>query len=94
MLAPKGAFGGLPDKFVKELDFFKESMEGDNPVGGKVQMNPMPEIVKRMINKDSSVINQIKSDNFLLDSDKRIWTFPKFKSMSSVVKIADSILND
>ena len=57
-------------------------------------MNPMPEIVKRMITKDSSVINQIKNDSFLLESDKRIWTFPKFKPISSVVEIADSILND
>lgn len=38
---------GLPEALSNEIEIFKQNAEG--PFTGKVQMNPMPEIVKRMI---------------------------------------------
>ena len=37
-------------------------MDTDNPFGGKIQLNPiLPSNVKRMIIKDSNVIQKIKA---------------------------------
>ena len=36
-------------------------MENNNPIGGKLQLNPIPEVVKRMIIKDSNVFQKIKT---------------------------------
>ena len=57
-------------------------------------MSPIPEIVKRMLSKDSNVINRIKTESYTLDSDKRIWTFPKFKPISTVTQITEALINE
>ena len=49
----------------------------------------MPEIVKRMLKKDSTVINRLKYDAYQLPQDPRIWTFPKFKSLGAVNEMID-----
>jgi hypothetical protein len=94
MLSNRERFNGLPIEFAKELNFFKDEIENINPCSGKVQMNPIPEIVKRMISKDSNVINRIKLDSHTLDSDKRIWTFPKFKPINAVAHITEALINE
>ena len=76
ILTPREHFQGLPLEFFNELNFFRDEMDSRNPFGGKVQMNPIPEIVKRMIKKDTNVLNRIKSQNYKLDADERLWTFP------------------
>ena len=50
-------------------------------------MNPIPEIVKRMITKDPNVINRMKTESLSLSADSRIWTFPPFKPIDPVVQI-------
>ena len=82
-LTPREKFVGLPDDLAQELNFFKEEIETGHPISGNVQLNPMPEIVKRMIKKDSTVINRLKYDAYQLPQDPRIWTFPKFKSLGN-----------
>ena len=43
-------------------------------------MNPIPEVVKRMIMKDSNVIVRLRKDGYSLGIDERIWTYPKFNA--------------
>ena len=71
---------GLPAELAKEVVYFKDEVESNNPFGGKIQMNPIPEVVKRMILKDSSVIVRLRKDGYSLGVDQRIWTYPKFKA--------------
>lgn len=92
MMAEREKFRDLPTELSKELIYFREEIENNNPVGGKVQLNPIPEIVKRMLKKDSDVINRMKADTNVLESEKRIWTFPKFKPINTVVSITDALL--
>lgn len=58
---------------------------------GKLQLNPIPEIVKRMIKKDLNVVNRLKAHDNLLELDPRFWTFPKFRPIASVTKITDAL---
>ena len=78
-LSPRESFADLPTEFAEELNYFKDEIENNDPFGGNVQLNPIPETIKKMIIKDSKVLNRLKTENNLLDVDKRIWTFPKFK---------------
>ena len=94
MLSSREKFNGLPFELANELNYFKDEIENINPCGGKIQMNPMPEIVKRMIGKDSNVINRLKTDSNTLGSDKRIWTFPRFKPINSVAMITEALNNN
>lgn len=71
---------GLPVELAKEVAYFKDEVESNNPFGGKIQMNPIPEVVKRMIKKDSNVIVRLRKDGYSLGIDERIWTYPKFKA--------------
>lgn len=50
MLSPRERFLGLPTDLAQEVIFFKEEVGSDNHFGGKVQLNPIPENVKHMIN--------------------------------------------
>ena len=79
IITPVETLKYLPDELQKEILFFKEEIEGNNPFGGKIQLNPIPEIVKRMINKDSNVIKRLRADGYQLELDHRIWTFPRFE---------------
>lgn len=45
-------------------------------------MNPVPEIVKRMMKKDSNVVNRLKTETYALEMDNRIWTFPRFRPIN------------
>ena len=64
MLSPRQKFQGLPKDLASELNFFKDEVENTNPFGGKVQLNPIPEIVKRMITKDSKLIVRLRADGY------------------------------
>ena len=86
-LSPRESFIDLPAVFSSELNYFKDEIENNDPFGGNVQLNPIPDIVKKMIIKDSNVLNQLKSENNLLDSDRRIWTFPKFKPANDLANM-------
>ncbi len=80
VVSPKKHFSNLSESLRKQLEFFKDEIDNKNPFGGKIQLNPIPEIVKRMINKDSNVISRLRADGYQLDIDQRIWTFPRFES--------------
>ena len=78
MLCKRENLNGLSLELLNELNYFKDELESDNPFGGKIQLNPIPACVKAMILNDSDVIKRIKSETYVLESDKRVWTFPKF----------------
>ena len=42
-------------------------------------MNPFPDNLKTVINKEPTMINRLKSEKYKLELDDRIWTFPKFE---------------
>lgn len=70
----------LPVELCKELGFFKDEIDNNNPFGGKVQMNPIPEAIKLMINEDANQIVRLRDDDYKLKYDQRIWTFPCFET--------------
>ena len=60
MLSSKTAFAQLPQDLEVELCEFKDRIDEQNPTGGNFQLNPIPEAVKRMIQKDARVLNRLK----------------------------------
>ena len=42
-------------------------------------MNPFPDNLKTLINKEPTMINRLKSEKYKLELDDRIWTFPRFE---------------
>ena len=42
-------------------------------------MNPVPDKIKLMIRNDSNILNRLKTNTYLLEQDKRLWTFPRFE---------------
>ena len=54
----------LPEEFESEVMNFKDEVEGH--YARKIQLNQVPEIVKRMIQKDPNVIERLKSETFTL----------------------------
>ena len=86
MLCRRERLNGLPLELLNELNFFKDELEFDNPFGGKVQLNPIPTGVKQMILDDSNVINRLRTEQYPLESDQRIWTFPRYVPDSSDIQ--------
>ena len=63
-----------------------------NPSGGKIQLNQMPEIVKKMLRKDSNVLDRLKNDkNLCVKENSDIWCFPKFRTTTGISQITDAI---
>ena len=79
ILTPKKSLSNFSESLRKQLEFFKDEIENKNPFGGKIQLNPIPEIVKRMIKKDSNVITRMKADGYHMSFDQRIWAFPRYE---------------
>lgn len=77
-IAPRQCISDLPHELATELNLFKDEIENSDPIGGKVQLNPIPQAIKNMIRADSGIINHLKSESTPLQADKRIWTYPKF----------------
>ena len=75
-LAPRENISSFPKDLASELLYFKDEIENNDPFGGKVQLNPIPEAIKLLIKSDSSFIERLKTEASSLDSDKRIWTYP------------------
>ena len=94
MVAEKDKLRCLPPDFSRELLFFKEEIENNNPVDGKVQLNPIPSIVKRMLMKDPNVLIKMKTETHSLVSEPSIWTFPKFKPINTVVSITEALSHE
>ena len=68
-LASEENISDLPAELARELLFFKEEIENNDPVGGKVQLNPIPDQIKNMIKKDSSVLERLKTESGPLEVD-------------------------
>ena len=49
ILCPRERLNGLPLELLNELNYYKDELEFDNPFGGKIQLNPMPDTIKNMI---------------------------------------------
>ena len=69
---------------------FKDEVQGH--YARKIQLNQVPEIVKRMIQKDPNVIDRLKNETFTLVQDKRIWTFPRFKPLGAIIDMTNDLL--
>ena len=56
-----------------------------NPSGGKIQLNQMPEIVKKMLRKDKNVLDRLKNDkNLCVKENQDVWCFPKFRTTTGI----------
>ena len=79
MLISKQKLTGLSRELFEEITFFKDEMDKTNPTGGKIQMNPLPEPVKQLLQEDPSMLIRLKSDTGQLPTNEKIWTFPSLR---------------
>ena len=68
-LASQENISDLSIELANELQYFKEEIENNDPIGGKVQLNPIPDLIKNMIKKDSSVLERLKTESSHLEVD-------------------------
>ena len=73
----------ISDELILGITYFKNELVQGYPFGGQVQLNPIPEVVKKMIKQDGNVILKMRTEMDFLDKDRRIWCYPKFKPTSN-----------